>query len=274
MLHWFRSIPLLHIHGAKGGQEMSRWHIVVIPRLLVRCMLLGCAVLVLLTMYHSYPLGMATISLMNQEVVYDIMLDPGHGGIDPGAIGTGDVYEKDYVLDIVLQMADVLRSHGLEVGLTRDTDRDVSHLISEGTRHRRDLLGRFKLMNQARLGMSVHANATKNKNEYGALVFYMKDQYIDQLYAQIVLEELEKVQVLNEPRPLPRTTLLLPKADPPVLLVEVGFMSNSQDLAKLGDPQFRTNVAQALCSGILRFLDWQEGEQSEPSPKGEPEASE
>ncbi len=86
---------------------------------------------------------------------------------------------------------------------------------------------------------------------------------MDEIYAQIVLEELEKVQVLNEPRPIPRSTLLLLKAKPPVILVELGFMSNPTDLAKLGDPAFRGNVAQALCSGILRFIDWRYGEQSE-----------
>lgn len=242
---------------------MSRWNILVIPKRLIRYVLFALALIAVLAVYHSYPLGIYTISLVNQEIIYDIMLDPGHGGIDPGAIGAGDIYEKHYVLDIVLQMADVLSSHGLKVGLTRDTDRDVSHLVSEGTRHRRDLLGRFKLMNQAHLGMSVHANATKDQGESGAIVFYMKDQYIDHIYAQIVLEELEKVQVLNEPRPLPRSTLLLPKAKPPVLLIEIGFMSNPTDLQKLGDPMFRTNVAHALCAGILRFMDWRDSEQSE-----------
>ena len=242
---------------------MSRWNILVIPKRLIWYVLLASALVAVLAVYHSYPLGLYTISLVNQEISYDIMLDAGHGGIDPGAIGAGDIYEKHYVLDIVLQMADILSSRGLKVGLTRDTDRDVSHLVSEGTRHRRDLLGRFKLMNQAHLGMSVHANATKDQDESGAIVFYMKDQYIDHMYAQIVLEELEKIQVLNEPRPFPRTTLLLPKANPPVLLVEIGFMSNPTDLQKLGDPQFRTNVAHALCTGILRFIDWRQGEQSE-----------
>lgn len=245
---------------------MSRWNILVIPKRLLWYVLLALCVIVLLAICHTYPLGLYTISIMQQDILYDVMLDPGHGGIDPGAIGEGDLYEKHYVLDIVLQMADHLRSQGLKVGLTRETDRDVSHLVSEGTRHRRDLLGRFKLMNQAHLGISVHANTTKNPNELGALVFYMKDQYIDEIYAQIVLEELEKIQVLNEPRPLPRSTLLLPKATPPVLLVEVGFMSNPGDLARLGDPQFRTNVAYALSTGILRFIQWRDGEQSELSP--------
>lgn len=245
---------------------MPRCSFIVIHKRQLLYLLLVAGLIVLLSIYHSYPLGLHTLGLIDHEAVYDIMLDPGHGGIDSGAIGAGDIYEKDYVLDIVLKMAEILRSHGLKVGLTRDSDRDASHLVSEGTRHRRDLLGRFKLMNQAHLGMSVHANAAKNEKESGAIVFYMKDQYIDKIYATLVLEELAKVQVLNEPRPLPRTTLLLPKAKPPVLLVEVGFMSNPKDLEKLGNPRFRANVAQALCAGILRFLEWRESEQSELSP--------
>ena len=245
---------------------MSRCWFLVLHKRQICYVLLALGLVVLLSIYSSYPLGMHTLSLIDQDVIFDVMLDPGHGGIDPGAIGAGDIYEKHYVLDIVLQMAEILRSQGLSVGLTRDSDRDVSHLVSEGTRHRRDLLGRFKLMNQARLGMSVHANATKNKEESGALVFYMKDKYLDEIYATLVIEELAKVQVLNESRPLPRTTLLLPKAKPPVVLVEVAFMSSPADLEKLGDPRFRTSVAHALCAGIMRFLEWREGEQSESSP--------
>lgn len=244
---------------------MSRWFIFVLPKRFGISLLLVVGVIVLLSLYHQYPLGIYTIGLVNQDIIYDIMLDPGHGGIDPGAIGKGDLYEKDYVLDIVLQMAEILRAEGLKVGLTRETDRDVSHLVSEGTRHRRDLLGRFKLMNQARVGISVHANATKSTSESGAIVFFMKDKYIDKMYAQLVLEELEKVQVLNERNPVPRNTLLLLKANPPVLLVEVGFMSTPTDLAKLGDAQFRTSVARSLCDGILRFIEWQDSEQSDLS---------
>lgn len=242
---------------------MSRWYIIVVPKGIGWYLLALVGLLVLLSVYHQFPLGLYALGLVDQEILYDVMLDPGHGGIDPGAIGEGELYEKDYVLDIVLQMAEILENRGLKVGLTRDSDRDVSHLVSEGTRHRRDLLGRFKQMNQAKLGISVHANAAKDKGEAGAIVFYMKDSYIDQVYAQFVLEELAKVQVLNEKVPIGRSTLLLLKAKPPVLLVEVGFMSNPSDLAKLGDPQFRTAVAHALSQGILNFLEWGRAEQSD-----------
>lgn len=241
---------------------MSRWFIIVLTKRTLFFLAIAIGVVFLLSAYNYYPLGLHTVGLIQQEQIYDIMLDPGHGGIDPGAIGEGDLYEKDYVLDIVLQMAEILTEKGLKVGLTRDSDRDVSHLVSEGTRHRRDLLGRFKLMNQAKMGISVHANATKNSKESGAIAFFMKGQYLDEIYAQIVLEELEKVQILNEKSPIPRSTLLLLKAKPPVLLVEIGFMSNPDDLAKLGDPQFRTGVARALCDGILKFHEWRHSEQS------------
>lgn len=243
---------------------MGRLYVIVVPRYLAWGMVILACCLVVLAIYGSFPLAVYTIALLPEDVIYDVMLDAGHGGIDPGAIGNSDVYEKHFTLDIVLEMGRILTEHGLKVGLTRDTDRDVSHLVENGTRHRRDLLGRFKMMNQARVGMSVHANSTKNSSESGAIVFYLHDSYIDKLFAQIVFDELERVQVMNHNYVVPRSTLLLLKAKVPVLLVEVGFMSNPQDLAKLADRDFRVHVAQALSTGILKFLAAQNLEQSEP----------
>src|SRR5699024_6050247 len=98
---------------------MSRWFIFIIPRKFGWSILIFLCCLVLLTTHRMYPLGLSTLGLVPSDVIYDIMLDPGHGGIDPGAIGKGDLYEKHYVLDIVLQMEKILSSQGLKVGLTR-----------------------------------------------------------------------------------------------------------------------------------------------------------
>ena len=95
------------------------------------------------------------------------------------------------------------------------------------------------------------------------LLYLYAEFYIDKLFAQIVFDELERVQVMNHDYVVPRSTLLLLKAKPPVLLVEVGFMSSPIDLEKLADPDFRSHIAQALSSGILKFLSIQYGEQSE-----------
>ena len=222
---------------------MSRLYILILPKGVGWCILAALGVVILLALYHNYPLGLHALSLLHQEIVYDVMLDAGHGGIDPGAIGAGELYEKDYVLDIVLQMAAILESRGLKVGLTRDSDPDVSHLVSEGTRHRRDLLGRFKLMNQAQVGMSVHANAAKDSSEAGAIVFFMKDSYLGQPTPSWSWKSWRRCRCSMKRAPIPRSTLLLLKARPPVVLVEVGFMSNPADLAKLGNPQFRSALA-------------------------------
>ena len=219
--------------------------------------------LIVLALYGTFPLAIYTLNALPSEILYDVMLDPGHGGIDPGGIGRDEIYEKEFTLDIVLRMRRILETAGLRVGLTRDTDRDVSHLVKNGTRHRRDLLGRYKLMNQARLGMSIHTNAARSSSERGAIVFYMKNSYIDRIYAQIAFDELERVQETNHQEIVPRDNLVLLKAKPPVLLIEVGFITNEQDLQKLLDEGFRENVAQALSTAILKFFAWQEGEQSE-----------
>lgn len=223
--------------------------------------LLGC--LIIIGIYGAFPLAVYTINALPTEIRYDVMLDPGHGGIDPGGIGRDEIYEKGFTLDIALKMREILEEAGLTVGLTRDSDRDVSHLAKEGTRHRRDLLGRYQLMNQARVGMSIHTNATKSKDERGAIIFYMKNSYIDKTYAQITFDELERVQEMNHSEPVPRNNLFLLKAKPPVLLVEVGFITNEEDLQKLLDEGFRQNVAQALSTAIVKFIMEQPVEQSE-----------
>lgn len=222
------------------------------------------AVIYLLTLPNNYHVAVLSTTVLNNEVKYDVVLDAGHGGIDSGGIGAGDVFEKDIVLDIILRMERYLSAVGLNVGLTRDSDIDVTHLASKrGTRHQRDLDGRFVALHQGNIGMSVHANVTKSPDEAGALVFYLKDSYIDELYANAVLNEIEKVQVLNYESAIGRTNLLLLKAKPSVLLVEVGFLSNPDDLAKLVNPEFRQVIAEALCKGILAFYNSYRGEQTE-----------
>jgi len=218
----------------------------------------------LFTLPESYHLAVLSTAVIATPVKYDIVIDPGHGGIDSGGIGNGDVNEKDIVLDIALRKKDYLEQYGVKVGLTRSGYQDVTHLATKkGTRHQRDLDGRFMAMHEGLLGISIHANVTKDTKEQGAIVFYMRNSYIDQLYAKTVLEQIEKVQVLNHPDPIPRSNLLLLKARPPVLLVEVGFLSNPDDLRKLVDPQFRQVMAEAIGEGVRRFYALYRLEQSE-----------
>ncbi|NLY11190.1 MAG: N-acetylmuramoyl-L-alanine amidase [Firmicutes bacterium] len=237
--------------------------LLVIPKHYFVAVALLLLCLIGFSIYRSYPLAMVALSVRSIEIEYDVMLDAGHGGIDSGAVGRDDVYEKDIALDIVLRMKEILEKAGLTVGLTRDIDTDLSHLSSKGTRHEKDKLARFQLMHKGRIGMSVHVNASKDPSVNGAIIFYMRDSYIGERYAQNVFDELERVQNMNHNYVVPRSNLILLKVSRPTILVETGFISNSSDYEKLIDPEFRQSVAEALAKGIIMFHSTHYLEQTE-----------
>ncbi len=217
-----------------------------------------------LSLPNTYHLAVMTAAIVTTTAEYDIVLDAGHGGVDSGGVGADAVYEKDITLDIVLRLRDILENAGLKVGLTRDSDTDVTHLADQGkTRHQRDLLGRYKILHSGKLGMSVHINTAKDTEQKGAIVFYMRNAYIDRQYAQTVFDELERVQTMNHTFIVPRSNLMVLKAKPPVIMIEVGFLTNETDLQKLTDPQFRQSIAEALATGILKYWSLYQLEQTE-----------
>ena len=102
---------------------------------------------------------------------FKIVLDPGHGGRDPGAIGAGGLYEKTVNLDIAKRLAAKLRAKGIAVTMTRDRDK---HLAST---HSADLNKRVAIANRVNpdLFMSIHANAEVSRSQSGALSLYPDD---------------------------------------------------------------------------------------------------
>ncbi len=241
-----------------------RFFCVIISKNYILAFILLSLVIFGLTFPNSYHLAVITTSISKTTMQYDVILDPGHGGIDSGGRGGENTYEKDITLDIVLQMKEILENAGLTVGLTRDSDTDATHWTNESSsRHRRDLIGRFKALHGGKLGMSVHVNAAKDTNQKGAIVFYHRNSYIDHRYAQAVFDQVERVQTMNHTFVVPRSNLMLLKVKPPVIMVEIGFLSNELDYAKLIEPTFRKSMAEALSQGILSFFSLYALEQTE-----------
>lgn len=143
--------------------------------LFVRKKVLLCVVLVgifglgAVAVWSNYPVVPMLGGLASGHVV----LDAGHGGIDPGTHDQGGVLEKDITLDVVLRLGDYLTLQGVPVEFTRETDRDVtgSETIGRG-RHRRDLEGRLRIFNRGIVAVSVHVNSSRDAAERGTVVFY------------------------------------------------------------------------------------------------------
>jgi len=220
---------------------------------------------------------------------FTVVLDPGHGGIDPGAERDG-VNEKELVLSFARTLADALRREGVEVVLTRDEDVFVALETRVAIAHRV----------QADLFISLHADILQQGGAKGATVYTLSDEAseeatallvarheradvlmgadltgVDDQLAQIMLDyarteteprstDLAKTLVsgmraaggpMNR-RPLRRAGFsVLKSADIPSVLIEIGFLSSKRDLANLRDPVWRKEMAESIAQSVLVWRD-------------------
>jgi len=126
-----------------------------------------------------------------------IVVDAGHGGIDPGANRPG-VLEKDINLAIALQLKNVLNEYGAKVVLSRQADIELSTECDNEKvrgRYRRDLTARVEMAEEsdADLFISIHANAVSNTKRQGAEVFYYAKSEAGKALSNSIQAELSKV---------------------------------------------------------------------------------
>ena len=177
---------------------------------------------------------------------YLVVIDPGHGGPDPGAVGIRGIRESEIVLDISLQVARLLEAKGVQVTLTRTAEVDV------------DLPPRVALAN--RLGatafVSIHANAiSMSRPEVNGIeTFYFSDPRSARLAAHI------QQQVLNVSPGSPNRGVrrgrffVIRRTTMPSALVETGFVTGNIDSPRLADPAHRRRLSLAIATGILEYL--------------------
>ncbi|MDS1029995.1 N-acetylmuramoyl-L-alanine amidase [Bacillota bacterium LX-D] len=220
-----------------------------------KCYLKYCCMLLFgvfcFSMIANYFKVLPTSTLHNEKA--PVILDAGHGGVDSGA--HKQIKEKDITLDVVLRIEKILEDKGLQVELTRDKDVDLGGKLTKG-RHRRDLEARLNIINKGQVAVSIHVNAANDGSKEGALVLYSKSSARSQEMAEFILAEIAKVQKLCEPKAIPRKNLFLLRASKiPMVLVELGFLTNNRDWQKLNNPNFRQSCAQAVANGIIKYLE-------------------
>jgi N-acetylmuramoyl-L-alanine amidase len=200
----------------------------------------------------SFPTSGAPLSADGLPVVprgrFKVVIDPGHGGPDPGAIGIGGLRETDVVLDICLQMARLLQARGVQVLMTRTSEVDV------------DLPPRVSLANSsgADLFVSVHANALSmsRPDVNGIETFYFEGAGAS---ARRLAAALQQQMVAISPGSPDRGVrtgrfFVIRRTVMPSALVEMGFLTGSLDSRRLADASFRRSMALALSAGVLNAL--------------------
>ncbi len=228
----------------------------------------------------------APVRIVEHAGPQPIVIDPGHGGDDTGAVSPDGLMEKDLVLAVARRLQRVLESRGHTVRLTREADEP------------RALTDRTAFANriEARVFVSLHANASTVAAVAGAETYYMSlgGGATDEAAASVaetenrgvepdaarspldlILWDLAQTEVLNESAQLALAVqtrlnaelglqdrgvkqapfVVLTGATMPAILVEVGFLSNPAEVGRLSDPDHQQRIAEAVARGIEDFVN-------------------
>jgi N-acetylmuramoyl-L-alanine amidase len=172
-----------------------------------------------------------------------VIVDPGHGGPDPGSVGIGGLQEKGIVLDIGNQVALLLQRYGVQAFVTRNDDRDL------------DLEPRVQMaeQSQAAVFVSIHANAISlSRPDVSGLETYYYQS--GQELAQTIHQSILQTTGIADRGVRTARFYVLRKTSMPSVLVEVGFVTGQDDAMRLSNPAYRSQMADAIARGILQYL--------------------
>ena len=207
-----------------------------------------------------------------------VVLDPGHGGIDTGAIGRNGSKEKHVVLAIAKNVRSILRNHGIDARLTRsgDTFIPLYDRVEIAHKHGADLF------------MSIHADGFTNPKAAGASVFALsnrenradevagkkatdKDHLLQQVLFDLVqtdtiknsltlgshiLKKIKPVHKLHSRNTEQAAFVVLKSPSVPSVLVETSFITNPEEERLLGTAAFRQKIATAIAEGVISYFHW------------------
>ena len=171
-----------------------------------------------------------------------VVLDPGHGGIDPGSHAFGLV-EKELTLDLSLRLEKILAEEGIETELTRRSDRYL------GLEERAEIAN----AEPDTLFVSLHFNAHTDRSISGTETFYWPGSSEGRELASYVQGELGRRLVTRNRGFKPERLKVLEHTECPAILIECGFISNRWESQRCGAEWFRQIVAEEVAQGILRY---------------------
>ncbi|MFY9612469.1 MAG: N-acetylmuramoyl-L-alanine amidase family protein [Tissierellaceae bacterium] len=181
-----------------------------------------------------------------------IVIDPGHGGRDPGAIGFSGSYEKDINLEISKKLFEALKSKGYKVILTRDKDEYIDNSL------RADLANKKR----ARVFISIHGNAIKDKvSVKGIQVLYRphRESTIGDLdssqLAEIILNfMIEGTGAKNMGTIVRNDLMVLNRTKMPAILIECGFISNENEEKLLLTEDYQKRLVDSIVTGLEHYF--------------------
>lgn len=182
-----------------------------------------------------------------------IVLDPGHGGSDAGAIGPSGVTEKSVSLAVSLKAQELLTKSGYQVVMTRTTDIDVA---APGVPDSTELQARVdKAPPNAELFISIHCNAFSTTKANGMETFHAPTAVKGERLARLLNEELERLGGLNNRGVKSARFYVMTHSQCPSSLIELGFITNPREEKLLASDEYQQKLAQAITNAVNRYFN-------------------
>ncbi|WP_243154872.1 N-acetylmuramoyl-L-alanine amidase CwlD [Clostridium thermarum] len=216
-------------------------------------------IMAFLLLFTIYP--MANINNITDKSNKLILIDPGHGGIDGGAVGKDGTLEKDLNLIIGKTLKDELFKEGYKIVMSREDDRS---LCTDGGTIRKkkleDLDNRQKLIRKSNCDMfiSVHLNSFPQQQYYGAQIWYAankKSENFGILMQNTLREDLDVNNKRKAKNAKDDFIILRNCPDIPAIIIECGFLSNPPEAKKLKDPAYQKKIAQAIVRAVNVYFE-------------------
>lgn len=188
-----------------------------------------------------------------------IIIDPGHGGEDGGAVGSDGTVEKDLNLQVALKLQKLLEMSGCTVFMTRSDDESLStpEDAAKGERKVADLANRKLITDDLKVEafVSIHMNTFTDPQYFGTQVFYSASPPESKTLADLIQSEVKTYDPENTrvAKDGSKNIFILSDTSIPSVVVECGFLSNEKDLARLKTDDYQQKIAAAVFSGINKF---------------------
>lgn len=190
-----------------------------------------------------------------------ITIDPGHGGIDPGAVSARGTKEDEVNLEIAFKLKRLIEQSGGIVIMTREEDVGLHSDEAESLRQMKieDLKRRKEIVegSKSEIFISIHLNSFINTRYHGAQAFFREGSKEGEHFALMIQEQLkETLDKDNKRSPQKRDNIyLLNEINIPAVLVECGFLSNPQEDKLLNTENHQEKIAWAIYIGVINYLN-------------------
>ena len=194
------------------------------------------------------------IAEVRGDGIVTVVVDAGHGGADGGAVGNDTkVQEATLNLAVAKMVEERLQESGVRVRMTRTDDQALASDKAADMQRRREMLN----AEDVKLVVSIHMNSFPDRSISGAMAYYMAGSGEGQQLAQTVIDAVCDSIGRNRRLANPGDYFVLRECSSPAVLVECGFLSNSEDEMLLQDADHQQKLAIAIADGVMEYLNIQ-----------------